>query len=260
MISKNIYRLKKLLNIHKKTDKWTPKDINEDDVFVVSYPKSGNTWTRFLLANALYPDHEVDFHTIHELIPEVGSDDRRKPELSSPRLLKSHAPYQPEYPRVIYILRDGRDVYASYFHYRQPDLSSETTFEDFLQGTHWPTRWGEHVRGWMDAASEREDILIVRFEDLKEDSARELRRMLSFLGRESLPEPRIQQAAEASSFESMRRLEKERGRKYGDVEQFMRKGEEGGWQELFTDDARETFKNRDGRQLVRLGYEESSDW
>ena len=26
-----------------------------DDVYIVSYPKSGNTWTRFLIANLIYP-------------------------------------------------------------------------------------------------------------------------------------------------------------------------------------------------------------
>lgn len=257
---KSAIRQLRTLVYGEETSKWVPDRIYPDDVFIVSYPKSGNTWTRFLLANALYPDHEVDFHTIHELIPEVGADDRRKPDLPSPRLLKSHAPYQPEYPRVIYILRDGRDVYASYFHYKQPGLSGETTFEDFLQGDRWPTRWGEHVRGWMDAASQRDDILIVRFEDLKKDSAHELRRMLSFLGNKSIPESRIQQAAEASSFENMRRLEKERGRKYGDVDQFMRKGESGGWQELFTEEAKGIFKKKDGQELVRLGYERDFDW
>lgn len=237
-----------------------PDQIRSDDVFIVSYPKSGNTWVRFLLANALYPEAEVDFHTIHELIPEVGDEDMRRSSLPPARLLKSHAPYRSAYPQVIYIVRDGRDVYTSYYHYRQPDLDDETTFEDFLEGDRWPSRWGEHVREWMNAADGNDDILIVRFEDLKDDSTHELRRMLSFLDRESIPESRIQQAAEASSFENMRRLEKERGRKYGDVDQFMRKGKAGGWQELFTENARDTFKGRDGRQLVRLGYEESSDW
>ena len=123
--------------------------MRSDDVFIVSYPKSGNTWVRFLLANVFYPEAEVDFHTIHELIPEVGNEEIRRSDLSRPRLFKSHAPYQPAYPRVIYILRDGRDVYTSYFHYRQPDLDEETTFEEFLEEDQWPCRWAEHVRGWM---------------------------------------------------------------------------------------------------------------
>ncbi|MCS3678774.1 hypothetical protein GGP72_003052 [Salinibacter ruber] len=237
-----------------------PEEIYPNDTFIVSYPKSGNTWVRFLLANALYPEAEVDFHSIHELIPEVGKEDMRRSGLPNPRLLKSHAPYQPDYPRVIYIVRDGRDVYTSYYHYRSPDLPEDTTFESFLKGSHWPTRWCGHVRDWMNAAAESDDILVVRFEDLKEDSGRELRRMLSFIDQKSISEAHIRPAVEASSFENMRRLEEERGRKYGDVDQFMRKGEAGGWQKLFTDRARHTFKAKEGEQLVQLGYEEDPDW
>ena len=77
---------------------WIPDTVYPDDTFIVSYPKSRNTWVRFLLANALYPNTDVDFHTIHELIPEVGEEGKRRSELPLPRLLKSHAPYQAAYP------------------------------------------------------------------------------------------------------------------------------------------------------------------
>lgn len=234
-----------------------PEELRRDDVFVVSYPKSGNTWVRFLLANALYPGADVDFHTIHGLVPEVGKEDMRRATLPPPRILKSHAPYRAAYPRVIYILRDGRDVYTSYYHYRKPNLPDGTTFEDFLRGDHWPTRWAAHVQGWVDAASARDDILVVRFEDLKDDSARELRRMLDFIGETYISANRIQEAVEESSFHNMRRLEEKRGRKYGPDTRFVRKGKAGSHQELFTQKAREIIWQEEGRMLRNLGYENS---
>lgn len=261
LIMKGIVR--RLFNIFRsrsEESEWMPEEIYHDDTFIVSYPKSGNTWVRFLLANALYPEAEVDFHSIHELVPEVGEEDKRRSGLPLPRLLKSHAPYQPDYPRVIYILRDGRDVYTSYYHYRAPDLSNDTTFESFLRGSHWPTRWGEHVKGWLDAADSTDSIMVVRFEDLKEDSASELKRMLSFLGKESISEEQIHRAAKASSFENMRRLEREKGRRNEKVERFVRKGEAGDWQNLFTDVARNIFKNREGDILTRLNYVKGGSW
>jgi hypothetical protein len=164
------------------------------------------------------------------------------------------------YPRVIYILRDGRDVYTSYYHYNQLNRSEDTTFEEFLKGDHWPTRWAKHVEKWLEAANARDNVLVVRFEDLKEDSARELQRMVSFLGKDTISKSRIQCAVEASSFENMRRLEKERGRRYGNVERFMRKGKAGNWQKLFTNEARKVFNRKEGRMLFRLGYAEDYDW
>ena len=225
----------------------------------LSYPKSGNTWVRFLLANALYPETEVDFHTIHELIPEVGKEGMHQETLPRPRLLKSHAPYRAVYPQTIYILRDGRDVYASYYHYNQPNLPDETTFSDFINSSLWPNRWSEHVHGWIDAAAARDNVLVVRFESLKKDSARELKRMLNFIGQQ-VPEYQIEQAAGASSFESMRRLEEERGRKYGKVERFVRKGKAGGWRSMFTKNEKDIFKRKDGGVLVECGYEEGNNW
>ena len=41
------------------------------DVFLVSYPRSGNTWFRFLVANALHPETEVSFASIPRLVPDI---------------------------------------------------------------------------------------------------------------------------------------------------------------------------------------------
>lgn len=33
--------------------------VDKDDTFLVSYPKSGNTWVRLLLANLIHPQEAV---------------------------------------------------------------------------------------------------------------------------------------------------------------------------------------------------------
>ncbi len=38
--------------------------VRPDDTFIVSYPRSGNTWTRFLIANLLHPQEPVTFANI----------------------------------------------------------------------------------------------------------------------------------------------------------------------------------------------------
>src|SRR5947209_7763262 len=48
-----------------------------DDTMIVSYPRSGNTWTRFLIANLLHPAEEVDFLNIEKFIPDTSSISNR---------------------------------------------------------------------------------------------------------------------------------------------------------------------------------------
>jgi len=44
--------------------------ILPDDIFLVSFPKSGNTWTRFLLANLRFPGEPVNWANIDRLVPD----------------------------------------------------------------------------------------------------------------------------------------------------------------------------------------------
>ena len=45
--------------------------IFPDDVYLVSYPKSGNTWLRFLIANLIHPQEEVNFLNIESVLPSI---------------------------------------------------------------------------------------------------------------------------------------------------------------------------------------------
>src|SRR6516165_5909237 len=89
-----------------------------DDAFIVSYPRSGNTWTRFLIGNLIYQDDPVTFANIEARIPEIYfNPDHVMRGLARPRILKSHECFDPRYRRVIYIVRDPRDVAVSFYHH-----------------------------------------------------------------------------------------------------------------------------------------------
>src|SRR5437879_11772911 len=42
-----------------------------DDIFIVSYPRSGNTWARFLIGNLVYQDDAITFANVESRIPET---------------------------------------------------------------------------------------------------------------------------------------------------------------------------------------------
>lgn len=246
----------------KALSQWLPSTLYSDDIFITSYPKSGNTWLRFLLANLLKrQDEEIDFHTVHNYVPEVGKHEEIIKTLKRPRVMKSHAPFMHEYPKVIYLIRDGRDVYVSYYFHRLKQLSPDCTFREFLERQdHYPCTWGEHVANWL-FKEPTSKILVVRYEDLVRNCLKQLKRILDFLGMERT-EDQFKLAEEASSFTNMQRIESEKGRLYKNEgpEVFMRSGKSGDWKDFFRQEEKMIFKSREGQFLVKLGYETENNW
>ena len=238
--------------------------IFPDDCFLVSYPKSGNTWVRFLLANLICPPGaEIDFRTVHQFVPEAGRQNDIAQAMTRPRILKSHATFQKDFPRVVYLLRDGRDAYVSYYHYRLLALSAGTTFAEFLGPLiRSNNRWSRHVNSWLEQSHSGQQVLLVRYEGLLSDPLAELKRIVSFVGLERNLE-QMEAAIQRSSFETMRRLEEERGRLFEKVEGgalFTRKGVAGGWVDFFGAREKELCKAFDGETLLKFGYVSSHDW
>jgi len=186
-----------------------------DDTFIVSYPRSGNTWMRFLVANLLYPGQSVNFTNIERLIPDIDLNGKRfLNRLPRPRVLKSHEYFDPRYPKTVNIVRDPRDVVLSYYHFhlklgRVPDgFPIQQYVERFL------TRdfdiygsWGENVASWLSTRYPSQGFLLIRYEDMIEQPAIQLTRLAAFLGIEA-DSDRLLQAVELSSAENMRKMEK----------------------------------------------------
>lgn len=192
--------------------------VHPDDTFLVSYPRSGNTWTRFLIANLLYPNRQVSFATIDELIPDACSQSKAGlKRIPRPRLIKTHEYFDPRYRKVIYIVRDPRDVVLSQYKWFlkcrafQDGYPMEQFVPRFIQGDmSIYGSWGENVGSWVAARYASKGFLMLRYEDLVEDTTRELRRVVSFLGIEA-KQADLARAADLSSAARMREMEKTEG-------------------------------------------------
>jgi len=193
--------------------------VYPDDTFLVSYPRSGNTWTRFLIANLVHPGGDVSFANIERLIPDTLSQSNKTLKgTPRPRIIKSHQYFDPRYPKTIYIVRDPRDVALSYYGYNRrymhidDSVRLEAFVDGFVSGRVIPgsATWAEHVASWVYTRGGNASFLLLRYEEMLRSTMTVLERIANFLGID--PEPaRLQMAIDLSSVNRMRKLEKLQG-------------------------------------------------
>lgn len=244
--------------------------VYPDDTFVVSYPRSGNTWTRFLIANLVYPEKNVGFANIEKLIPDTSSQSNRALKSTPrPRIIKSHEYFDHRYRKVIYIVRDPRDVALSYYDFQRKYMQIDDAYpleqyvEDFVQGRlisiDWGT-WAENVSSWIYTRGKSTNFLLLRYEDMMKDTTRELTRIAQFFGIEPAPN-RLQEVIDRSSADRMRELEKLEADRWVATKNrrkdipFVRVAKAGGWRTSLPLKSVEQIENAWGDLMITLGYE-----
>lgn len=241
--------------------------VYPDDTFIASYPKSGNTWTRFLVANLLHPHSPTTFGNIDVRVPTIYKATAKQLDaLPRPRVLKSHEYFDPRYPCVICVVRDPRDVLVSYYHYslRKGFVDEQTSIaafaDDFLGGrVDAFGTWYENVASWRAAREGSPAYLLVRYEDLQARCEHELARIANLLGVQATPAELARVAAECS-FDKMRALERETGEQSAHLKHvrseigFVRRGKSGGWREEVPPAVAQRIEDAWGSQMQELGY------
>ena len=246
-----------------------------DDVFLIAYPKSGNTWTRFLLGNLLFSDGKVDFLNIPKLIPHFDvMPGKFFREMARPRVINCHEPYRAHYKRVIYVVRDPRDVVVSLFHFQRKRNVIEDGYpldqfvSRFVAGEAVrPARlgsWAQNIGSWLAMRENDPTFLLMRYEDMLRDTAPALAKIAAFLGIDATPE-RIAKAVERSSANEMRSLEKVQGKEWHQSKgtrqeiPFVRSARSGGWRTVLSKNAVAELEAAWGPLMDRLGYERSAN-
>ncbi|XP_068705586.1 sulfotransferase 1C2-like [Montipora foliosa] len=247
-----------------------------DDVFVVSYPKSGTTWVQEIVWQ-IVNGGKVSKEKIDYRFPYLEcatAEDSRKTDfqaLPSPRLIKSHL-HASAIPKgsgensrckYIYVARNPKDVVVSYFHYVQSfeqmnDFRAPWEFyvDLFIEGNVPYSKWNDHVLDWWKHRNDP-NVLFLKYEDLKKDLLSHVRTIAEFL-KKPLSDELINRIAEQCTFKGM--MQNSLSFKFTSedddgIGQILRKGVVGDWKNHFTPEMNERFDKEVLAKLSGSGLE-----
>ncbi|MGA8150808.1 MAG: sulfotransferase domain-containing protein [Terriglobales bacterium] len=233
------------------------------DVFLGSYPRSGTTWTRFTLFEIL-TGGASGFVAVNGALHGVGAHKTGQRVLpNGGRLINTHERYHKQYKKAIYLVRDARDVALSEFAYTRAleffhgDLDKFlTTFLCKKINAFGP--WQRQVSSWLDSPiAGTPDLLLMHYEDLRQNPMEGFSRMVDFLGVKADP-AMIQRAIDNNALEQMQEKERKEPVRASVKDRFVRSGAVQGWRSKLTPAQLELIEQHAGSVLARLGYPLSS--
>lgn len=147
--------------------------FKKKDIVIVSYPKSGNTWLKFIMCNLLHPEIQHDFDTVVKYCPtaeneqEVKYSKNAKISIGKPRLFKSHSDVDNGFPNVIYIFRDVRDVLVSFYYHQKKFNHYANIMDNFIEEVYYGAGWRNHVIYWSWLSKWKDNVILIGYEYMK---------------------------------------------------------------------------------------------
>ncbi len=247
-------------------------------VFLVTeYPKSGGTWLAQLISSYF------DLPFPRNKIPGLKKS-------------MFHGHYLPSrnfihLKKIFLMFRDGRDVMVSlyyhtlflneknrlnpkdYYYYR-----SKLKFKDYndikrnlpkfieFVFSHRPSKlyrikyegnWVSFNKHWLEQNYIPNDkILYVKYEDLLNDTEREIIRILKETDHKEPDVKKVKNIVNKYSFENQ--VKRAKGEE--NISSFLRKGVAGDWKNKFSKEAAIIYDHYAGEMLIKLGYEKDHNW
>jgi hypothetical protein len=190
----------------------------KSDVFLISYPKCGRTWLRMLIGRAIFNHYGLEFQNpleyvkqtaMKSFLPRISITHDDDPHLKSvDELIESKVMYKDV--KVILLVRDPRDVIVSlYFQKSKRDFNYFGGLNDFLNEPVGSTDTIiKFYQIWATNQKVPKDFLLLRYEDIYDDTFTELKKVLDFIGMREIGGSAIDEAIEFSSFNNMHQMEK----------------------------------------------------
>ncbi|CAG9759666.1 unnamed protein product [Ceutorhynchus assimilis] len=205
----------KILDASVRKDDVCSKNYLIKHVDFVKCPNTGLSIPRYAKA---VPSLEVlaklDENIQNQLIPLFSDTLGFVDSLSSPRTIKSHLTFEllPEQlisvkPKIIYVIRNPKDVCVSFYFFCKNLLSMEIDFEHFCElfindaliaGSIF-----KHYFSFWDRRHEL-DILILRYEEMKANTSEAIKQIATFIGKTLLDDD-VKAISKYLSFSNMQK-------------------------------------------------------
>lgn len=220
-------------------------EARHDDVMLAAYPKCGFNWMVAVLQKIVSASTGTEAKKGPPLLeffdPETQKLLSQEP---SPRFLGIHMhpdnippSFAAKKTKILVVFRNPKDTAVSFYHFckNNPVLptpeSWDAFYTEFMSGD---VAWGsyfDHAEAW-EKHMDDPNVMIVTYEDLKEDLDKGVRQISQFFNF-PLTEEQIQTISEGSTFSSMKEQSKNSHGQLGTV--FFRKGIVGDWKNIFSE-------------------------
>uniref|UniRef100_A0A671VJX6 Sulfotransferase n=1 Tax=Sparus aurata TaxID=8175 RepID=A0A671VJX6_SPAAU len=239
-----------------------------DDILIATYPKAGTTWVSVILDLLYFGKTAPERHTsipIYERVPFLeitfpsmdSGVDLAENLATTPRLIKTHLPIQfvpksfwEQNCKIVYVARNAKDNMVSYFHMdrmtlTQPDPGDWNTYlHRFMEGKVLFGSWYDHVNNWWKKKQTYSKLHYMFYEDMIEDTGREIDKLCFFLGLSPSAEEK-NQIMYGVQFDNMKKNDMTNYSTFHvmdfKISTFMRKGKVGDWKNHFTVAQNEEF-------------------
>jgi len=203
--------------------------LEQADVVVVSPGKSGRTWLRVMLSAFYRNAYGLSGDAM------IGFDNLHRRDARIPRILFTHDNYLKDYTgsadskkdfydkRVVLMVRQPQDVVVSeYFNWKHrmkpgkmylndfPEKGEDVPIFDFTLRPCGLKRVLDLLDSWARELPRVKDVIIVRYEDMRDDPEAAFRRIVHFLGAPD-DDVAIRAGIEFASLDNMRSMEQKGG-------------------------------------------------
>jgi len=239
--------------------------VTDKDIWVVTYPRSGTTWTQEMVWNIL---NDLDFERAKKTDIDKkfffldmdclksgshgdapGFVDMAEAVVGQQRLIKSHLPIGLLPPdllkkcKVVYVARNPKDVVVSYYHHHKltKSVDQDLQFSDFvkffMKELLVQDPYMAHVKEAL-SLKDNPNIKFLWYEDMKRDLPEAIRDVASFLNKE-LNDSQVAALAEYLDVKNMKKnpavnhQDRHQRGVFAEGESFIRQGVAGGWKKYF---------------------------